>query len=153
MATLQKSETVRQAAGSCPDIRHRVCDSGATFKKWDFVRLDSDGELINGPAAGNDWGAGNPDIYGRAETDADPGNKIPVLIPNDQTIFILHYNGTLAETLVGEDHDLRQDSGGFPVVSAATTNAKVHITELIDPVGTVNGRVGVTILPSVRQTE
>lgn len=149
MATPLRSEAYRLAGTKCPSIVTRVCAAGATFKAHDFVKLVN-GEVADGPAAGNDWGAGNPTVFGQAMVKASPGKPVQVMIPDDNTVFILHYAGTLAQNLVGTTRDLRVDAGGFPVVSTSTSNAKVVIVELIDAPGEVNGRVGVMFLPSAR---
>lgn len=146
-----RSEVYRMSMGSCPDIRHFRCAATATFKKYDFVRLNSSGEILQGPAAGNDWGSGNPKLVGMAMADAAPGEKVPVLVADDNTVFILHYaSGAITNALIGATRDLRQDAAG-PAVSTATTNPKVTITELIDPENTVQGRVGVIFLAAARQ--
>lgn len=149
MATVEKlrSELVR-IEGS-PLVAHFKAAPGATFKKDDFVKVDGSGQVTDGPAAGNNWGASDA-VLGKALANAGVVDPVPVLLPTDNTIFYLPYNGTTATNLVGTTRALRQDTNGFPVVDTSTTNAKVVIVDLLDPAGTVNGRVGVKILDSAR---
>ena len=81
----------------------------------------------------------------------------------DSTIFIgvlggstTDADGTIAQTMLGAIMGLTKDAGnGFWYVDAdkvtVATGACVQITDLIDPVGTLHGRVGFKVLHAAQQ--
>jgi hypothetical protein len=59
-------------------------------------------------------------------------------------------SGTLAAGLIGTNYAVVYDTTNliWRVDTSDTTNACVTVTELVDPVGDVNGRVAFTFMPS-----
>jgi hypothetical protein len=154
MATIEKlrSDMCQMIGGGNVPVQHHPVKASQTFKTHDFVQLDSNGQVADPPvAAGNDWATGGTQkIAGRAliPAPATTNDPVPLIVPGANIIFIANYNGTLDRNLVGTTRDLRVDGGGFPVVSNATSNAKLLVVGLIDQHGDVNGRVGFTVLDS-----
>jgi hypothetical protein len=135
----------RTAKGS-PRIFHAPEGAAQTFKKGYPLIFDTTGGSENRvTVAGSDPAY----IVGYAAEDASgvTGRDITIYAADPDTEFVgvVQNTGTLAHTNVGTKYGIVADAGNsiWRVDLTETTAAAVHaeITELIDPVGTVNGRV------------
>ena len=122
-----------------------------TFKAGAVV-VRTDGKVVKGATAAVDAILG---IAAEAATGVTD-RKIGVLVADENGEFQgrVQDTGVLALALVGAQFGLILDAVGgkdiFRVNIADTTNKAVIITELIDAVGDVNGRVAFKFINSVR---
>lgn len=132
-------------------------DALAAWIRGAVVIDDGSGELVEGGA--------NPTLIAGIATSKHPptnshstdtGKFIPAL-PGIQFEGSVDNNGALgtgaaAATNLGEVFGLTEDASGVWYVDlgkAGGANGRVRITKLIDPAGTVNGRVRFVFLPIV----
>lgn len=128
-----------------------------TFKKGDFLTLDSNGRVQQTLSAGNNLGATTAStnntalrIVGRAEADASgvTGRFVPVMVAEPGTAFSLPvYHGTPSSavpntSLVGKSYPLRYASGSpayFALDISTTTDFKAKVVEMIPGPGGHDG--------------
>lgn len=113
-----------------------------SFKMGHVVTLDANGRIVKGatdPAAASVVGVAAEKASGTQ------GTKIGVYVADENAEFKgrVQDTGTLALTNVGKQYSIVLDATNdiFRVDLSDTTNKNVTVTELIDAVGDVNGRV------------
>jgi hypothetical protein len=116
--------------------------AGQTFKPGAVVVLDAAGRIIKGgtdPAAATVVGVASERATGVL------GSKVGVYVADENAEFKgrVQDTGVLALTNVGKQYSIVLDATNdiFRVDLSDTTNKNVTVTELIDAVGDVNGRV------------
>jgi hypothetical protein len=116
--------------------------AGQSFKAGHVVTLDAAGRIIKGvtdPAAATVVGVASEKASGVL------GTKIGVYVADENIEFQgrVQDTGVLALTNVGKQYSIVLDGTNdiFRVDLSDTTNKNVIVTELIDAVGDVNGRV------------
>jgi len=76
---------------------------------------------------------------------------VDVLVITGMTMLQMCVDGTIAAADHGKTWDIEAATGVWNVDKDSTGSLPIRIQEFIDPVGTVLGRVGVTVLPSFRE--
>jgi len=131
--------------GSPPVIRQWPVTAGQTFKVGEPLTLTAGLAVVCGadPAS-----IGALSLEACVATGAIAGTYVDVLILTDMTVIQMCVQGTAALDAIqvadlGDVWDIEASSGVWQIDKDSNTRDQVKIMEFIDPVGTVNGKVGV----------
>ena len=119
-----------------------------TFKVGEFVYRASGYATVCGADPSVIGGI----ALGAAHNDVASGtHNVDVLVITEMTCLCMNVDGTVAAADHGKTWDIEAAAGIWNVDKDSTGSLPIRIHQFIDPVGTVLGRVGVTVLPTFRE--